>query len=866
MKRLVFASHANWVVSIRRLLLICALIVLYGNSQARAQWSPDPAVNAPISTAASNQYTPTLVSDGVGGAIITWSDNRNGLADIYAQRVNAAGIRQWIVGGDPNGVGVSTAADHQFFPIPVSDGAGGAIITWTDHRLGASSDIYAQRVDAAGVRKWIVSGDSNGVAITMAANDQDNARIVSDGAGGAIITWDDYRNGASFDIYAQRVNSAGTLQWKTNSVPISTAAGNQQFPTIVSDGAGGAIITWTDYRNYPGGTGVDVYAQRINSTGVRQWIVAGDSNGVAISRAAGQQGRPTLVSDGAGGAIITWTDYRSGASPHIFAQRIDSAGVRQWIVGGDSNGVAISRSANDQYDPRIVSDGAGGAIITWTDNRLGLSAGTYAQRIDSAGVVQWPTGGVPISTADLGQAPTIVSDGAGGAIIAWEDARSTSDPLDIYAQRINSAGIRQWIVGGDSNGVAISTAVDAQFHSSIASDGAGGAIITWEDNRSGTSGDIYAQRILSSGFLSPLTPLNLVVTPGNGQAQLRWSRNTEHNFLRYRIYRDTIAHPIVLCDSTIGGVADTSKVFTGLTNGTTYYFCVTAVDSVGPESDYSNEVVATPGILVFTVNNRWNMVSVALNATDYNKAVLFPSAISPAYAYEGAYVRKDTLANGPGYWLRFSGNQYVSIDGTLCTQDTIDVKEGWNMIGSISTAVAAVQISSVPGGLVTSPFFGYAGNYIATDSIRPGKAYWVKVDQDGKLILTSSTSAVNASDRIRIVHTPEMPPPAPDGKETESILPRTYALDQNYPNPFNPTTTLSYAIPEPSRVRLSVFNTLGQEVLTLIDQFEDAGYKKVSFDASKFSSGVYIYRIVAEATSSGKARNFIEAKKLVLLK
>jgi len=55
----------------------------------------------------------------------------------------------------------------------VSDGAGGAIITWTDHRLGASSDIYAQRVDAAGVRKWIVSGDSNGVAITMAANDQD---------------------------------------------------------------------------------------------------------------------------------------------------------------------------------------------------------------------------------------------------------------------------------------------------------------------------------------------------------------------------------------------------------------------------------------------------------------------------------------------------------------------------------------------------------------------------------------------------------------------------------------------------------------------------------------------------------------------
>ena len=126
-----------------------------------------------------------------------------GLADIYAQRINGSGAVQWTA----NGVAISTATDYQYYPTIVSDGAGGAIITWYDHRSGTNDDIYAQRINASGAVQWT----ANGVAICTAANYQEFPTIVSDGAGGAVITWHDLRNGLA-DIYAQRVDANGVTE------------------------------------------------------------------------------------------------------------------------------------------------------------------------------------------------------------------------------------------------------------------------------------------------------------------------------------------------------------------------------------------------------------------------------------------------------------------------------------------------------------------------------------------------------------------------------------------------------------------------------------------------------------------------------
>ncbi|MBI1923047.1 T9SS type A sorting domain-containing protein [Candidatus Poribacteria bacterium] len=252
-------------------------------------------------------------------------------------------------------------------------------------------------------------------------------------------TWLDLRSGNAGDIYAQRVNGSGAVLWPTDGVPICTAADTQRDYRLISDGASGAIIIWGDYRS-----AIDIYAQRVNSSGAVLWT----TDGVLIYTAASRQVFPQLVSDGAGGAIITWnTDQFSNTSHDIYAQRVNSSGVVLW----PTDGVPICTASFDQLYPQLVSDEAGGAIITWQDGR---NADIYAQRVDGSGVVLWPTDGVPICTAQSFQDnPQLVSDEAGGAIVTWQDGRN--DPDDIYAQNVQEDG-RLGGISGCEFGVLIS--------------------------------------------------------------------------------------------------------------------------------------------------------------------------------------------------------------------------------------------------------------------------------------------------------------------------------------------------------------------------------------------------------------------------
>ncbi|MCF8431910.1 MAG: T9SS type A sorting domain-containing protein, partial [Melioribacteraceae bacterium] len=101
----------------------------------------------------------------------------------------------------------------------------------------------------------------------------------------------------------------------------------------------------------------------------------------------------------------------------------------------------------------------------------------------------------------------------------------------------------------------------------------------------------------------------------------------------------------------------------------------------------------------------------------------------------------------------------------------------------------------------------------------------------------------------------------------EGFIPEVYSLSQNYPNPFNPTTQFEFGLPENATVSISIFNMLGQEVKTLINEQRPAGYYKVQWNgtnnsSNKIVSGVYVYRIVAK----GLSKTFVETKKLILLK
>ena len=218
----------------------------------------------------------------------------------------------------------------------------------------------------------------------------------------------------------------------------------------------------------------------------------------------GRPGLVRIVPDGSGGAFITWSDTRAGADSDIYAQRVDSSGLVQWAA----DGLAICTASSSQLQPQIAPDGSGGAMITWQDLRRasGWGSDIYAQRVDSGGAVGWAADGVVVGAASFSQyEPQIVADGSGGAIIAWSVDRS-GNGHDIYAQRVNSSGAVQWTAAG----VAICTASNAQERPRMVSDGSSGAIIAWSDSRS-DSGDVYADRVASSGILPDNYPPSLTL-------------------------------------------------------------------------------------------------------------------------------------------------------------------------------------------------------------------------------------------------------------------------------------------------------------------------------------------------------------------
>jgi hypothetical protein len=97
-----------------------------------------------------------------------------------------------------------------------------------------------------------------------------------------------------------------------------------------------------------------------------------------------------------------------------------------------------------------------------------------------------------------------------------------------------------------------------------------------------------------------------------------------------------------------------------------------------------------------------------------------------------------------------------------------------------------------------------------------------------------------------------------DVKLIDSGIPSNYYLSQNYPNPFNPSTVINYEIPKVSRVTISVYNVLGQEITKLVNREQAAGKYSVDFNAEKLSSGIYFYKI--------QAGNFSSFKKMILMK
>jgi hypothetical protein len=158
---------------------------------------------------------------------------------------------------------------------------------------------------------------------------------------------------------------------------------------------------------------------------------------------SGSRTNLALVNSEPGAVIAAWEDTRAGL-PNVYVQRATS-GLRTWAFDG------IQVSAGRGQNPRLASDGNGGAIVVWYQPIGGFGPELRAQRVALNGSPVWAS---PILVSDVSGAQvqhTVISDGRGGAIVVWEDDRSGH--FDIYAQRIDAAGGAASVVAVAPTGV-----------------------------------------------------------------------------------------------------------------------------------------------------------------------------------------------------------------------------------------------------------------------------------------------------------------------------------------------------------------------------------------------------------------------------
>lgn len=383
--------------------------------------------------------------------------------------LSVMGVRPCSGGWQENGNYIAAGILEQ----AISDGDHGAFILTRDYNNIVENGILLNRIDRFGDYPWV----SGPLQLSDQVSDLSNRpAALAIGDDGAVIAAWSADTGAGIAIQAQKVDGFGTVLWNYGGASVCdtlTGGGSPLF--VVADDEGGAIVVWRHYAD-----GAALSAQRLGPDGARQWGATG------VLFAAQPYDRFAVEPDGAGGVLVAWVDQWY----LLHGQRIGASGQTMWEV----DGVVFCSVGGDKNWLKTCPDGSGGMIVTWADRRSG-SYQLYSQRIASSGTPMWTEDGVPACPVGFTDCPEdVISDGAAGTIIAWTDHRDGQ--YDPYLQRISSSGVLMWGAGG----VRASMSLSDQYSPRLAPGRDGGALVIWADDNLQVD-DLRVQRLDGSGNL-----------------------------------------------------------------------------------------------------------------------------------------------------------------------------------------------------------------------------------------------------------------------------------------------------------------------------------------------------------------------------
>lgn len=432
----------------------------------------------------------------------------------------AVASAQWPTTSSPN-LPIGDFANEQVVNKVAATPDGGCYVGWFDNRNGGYA-VWLQRFDAAGVEQWQHGG------ILVSNNPQSTSLIdwdlLADRFGHCVLTFTDTRAGGDLDVYAYRVTPAGAQAWGANGVTLSNNPDFDGNPRVCEAGDGDFVFVWSN------STTRTIQMQRLDLAGAPRF----PGDGVAIPGDTGQSpafARPVAASPLDGSVVVSWVRATSfSAAKHLHAQKFDALGQPLWN-GGVRLPVFDQVSLPIAFDPRIASDGQGGAIFAW-HFAVGSAFSARVQRVTAAGSEVFPHNGVDVSTNTNSKFdPAIVWQPATQSIqVAWNERNTAQTTWGIGAQSIDASGARQWGATGVSL-LPIDTVT--KFAPVAARVGAGMAVAVLVEDLGllrksvqlfgvDAAGGPRHAAVVASSFASDKLRLGLAATP-SGTSLLAWT-------------------------------------------------------------------------------------------------------------------------------------------------------------------------------------------------------------------------------------------------------------------------------------------------------------------------------------------------------
>ncbi len=467
------------------LVSLCLILVLFP-AAASAEWSSDPNENLVIVDRSSEQVVPKVDATPDGGCYVAWFDLASGNYDVYLQRLDVLGNEAWA----PGGILVSGHPQNSWLVDwdLIADSVGNAVLVFSDIRDGGDWDVHAYKVAPDGQQLW----GEDGITLSANADFEPSPRVVEASDGDLVFVWARMPDVGDGAIMMQRLSPAGAPELPAGGLAVVSEPGEDPgFCDLVATGDGGVIVCWLrDTSTYYSPR--HLQAEKFDAAGASAWGAHVDVYDT-VSLPLGYY--PEIQPDDAGGAILLW-HASVGNLYNSFVQRLDTAGSELFPHGG----VSVSTTPGMHHiSPTLAFDAPTQSCFVFWDERNDAQSqwGIFGQRIDAAGNRAWGSGGRQyLPTDTLYQWALRALPSEDGAMLFWMDQQAGYGSDRVWGFRVDSAGDYLW-PGGI---IAVSNLPSGKSRLPVTVNGAGMAILVWEDDRLGTV-DIFGQNVNADGSL-----------------------------------------------------------------------------------------------------------------------------------------------------------------------------------------------------------------------------------------------------------------------------------------------------------------------------------------------------------------------------